>query len=61
MKKSDAIISAMLRSELYRAKPASVIHRGTCPKCRRKLVNLYRHGVLWRCSRCHPIKEGGNE
>ena len=54
MKKSDAIISAMLRSELFRAQPANVIHRATCPKCGRKLVNLYKHGLAWRCSKCKP-------
>lgn len=56
MKKSDSIISAILRSELFRAKPANVIHRATCPKCGRKLVNLYRHGTTWRCNKCRPVE-----
>lgn len=57
MLKSDSVISAILRSELHRARPASVIHRATCPKCGRKLVNLYRRGAVWRCNRCSPRKE----
>lgn len=57
MNKSDSIISAILRSELFRAQPQNVIHRGTCPKCGRKLVNLYRRGMTWRCNKCSPMKE----
>ena len=35
-----------------------VIHRQTCPECGRKLVNLYKHGNIWKCRRCW---ERGNE
>lgn len=61
MKKRNSILSAMLRSELFRAKPATVIHRATCPKCGRKLVNLYRHGLVWRCNKCSPRKEQADD
>ncbi len=61
MKKSDSIISAILRSELFRAQPPAVIHRGTCGKCGRKLVNLYRRGAVWRCNKCTPRKEKADE
>lgn len=57
MNKSDSIISAILRSELFRAQPQNVIHRATCPKCGRKLVNLYHHSGKWRCNKCAPARE----
>ena len=27
-------------------------HRAICPRCRRRLVNVYKRAGKWRCHRC---------
>ena len=39
---------AKLRKELNR----TVLHQETCPECGRTMVNLYRHGHVWKCRQC---------
>lgn len=34
-------------------KRTGIKHRAICPKCKRKNVNLYPHGLFgWRCFKC---------
>lgn len=37
-------------------KKTKIRHRQTCPKCKRKLVNIYKRGWKWRCHRCWKRK-----
>lgn len=34
----------------------NIKRRATCPKCKRRLVNLYKRGLRWRCRQCWEKK-----
>lgn len=55
MREMDSYSLEMLHSVIRGLKKISsttVLHRKTCPKCGRSLVNLYKHGEAWKCRRC---------
>jgi ribosomal protein L37AE/L43A len=40
---------------------SAIEHHASCPECKRKLVNIYRMGELWKCRRCWKKWAEGKE